>query len=339
MGEDADYVKILEVGFSFWKAQALMAGVRLGLFSELAAGGALTAAQLRSRLAVHGRGLPDLLDALVALQLLEKTGDLYATAPDARRYLDPSQPTYVGELLEFAAARLYPLWASLAEALVTGWPQNEAGREGDYYANLCADRERHAKFLRAMDGISLRAAENIAERFPWKEYRTFVDVGGGRGALAVRVATRHPHLTGGSFDLPAVGPHFDDYVRDSGLAGRLRFTAGDFFLDPLPRADVLLMGHVLHNWSPEQKRLLLRKAYDALPRGGRLIVYEWFVGEGRTADLLGRLMSLNMLLSTRGGGASSAAECRERMREAGFVESRAELLVGPCSMVVGVKGG
>jgi hypothetical protein len=188
-----------------------------------------------------------------------------------------------------------------------------------------------------MTGISTGTARAVAVKFPWRDYRTFFDVGCAQGALPVQVALAHPHLRGGGFDLAAVGPIFEEYVAEFGLSGRLRFLEGSFFNDPLPSADVLVMGHVLHDWDLETKLMLLGKAYDALPRGGSLIVHEALIDDDRRSNTFGLLMSLNMLIETPGGFDYTGADCREWMGQVGFRESRVEHLTGPDSMVVGIK--
>ena len=132
--------------------------------------------------------------------------------------------------------------------------------------------------------------------------------------------------------------HFEAFVEQHGVAGRLKFQAGDFFTDPLPAADVIVMGHILHDWGLERKRLLIDKAYQALPSGGSLVVYETIIDDDRRHNAFGLLMSLNMLIETREGFDYTAADCMGWMREAGFAEIRAEPLLGPESMVVGIKG-
>jgi SAM-dependent methyltransferase len=241
-------------------------------------------------------------------------------------------------MLEMANARLYTFWGSLTEALRTGRPQNEAAAGGgDFFGALYSDPARLEGFLGAMSGLSLGAARAIAQKFPWGDYETFVDVGGAQGGLPVQVALAHPHLTGGNFDLPSVGPVFEKYVAAQGLSERLSFHPGDFFKDPMPSADVLVMGHILHDWNLDEKRVLLRKAYDALPPGGALIVYETLIDDERRENTLGLLMSLNMLIETPGGFDYTGADCRGWMHEAGFRETRVESLVGPDSLVVGIK--
>ena len=229
--------EILQLGFGFWGSKTLLSAVELGLFSALAADGPQDAEALRRRLGLHERSARDFLDALVALGMLERGADgRYANTPATGLFLDRGKPTYLGGILEMANARLYPFWGSLTEALRTGEPQNEAKRGGDLFGELYADPERLRAFLKAMTGLSLGASRAIAARFPWRDYRTFVDIGTAEGGLPVRVASAHPHLTGGGLDLPDVRPHFEAYVAAHGLSDRLAFHAGDFFADPLPAA-------------------------------------------------------------------------------------------------------
>jgi hypothetical protein len=336
MDQSVTSESILKLGLAFWSSKTLLSAVELGLFTELAEG-PLDRETLTNRLGVHPRGMRDFLDALVALGMLERTNDRYANTPETNLYLDRRKPSYIGGLLEMANARLYPFWGSLTEALRTGQPQNEAKGGTNFFAALYADPARLEGFLKAMTGVSMAAAMVIAKKFPWGQYRTFVDVGGAQGGLPVQVALANSHLSGGGFDLPAVRPIFEQYVKSHGLNERLRFYPGDFFSDPMPAADVLVMGHILHDWNLEEKRTLLAKAYKALPKGGALIVYESLIDDERRENAVGLLMSLNMLIETPGGFDYTGADCVSWMKEAGFRETRVEHLVGADSMVVGIK--
>jgi hypothetical protein len=329
--------QIMQLGLGFWASKTLLSAVELGLFTEFAKGPA-PAEVIGERLNLHPRSLRDFLDALVSLRMLERDAEgLYSNTPEADTFLDRAKPSYLGGMLEMANMRLYPFWGSLTEALRTGRPQNEAKSGGNFFEALYADPLRLEGFLSAMTGLSLGAARAIAQKFPWSDYRTFIDVGGAQGGVPVQVALAHPHLTGGIFDLPAVGPVFEKYVAQHDLSDRLRFHPGDFFNDPLPSADVLVMGHILHDWDMEEKRMLLKKAYDALPSGGALIVYEALIDDDRRENTFGLLMSLNMLIETPGGFDYTGADCSLWMREAGFRETRVEHLAGPDSMVMGFK--
>jgi hypothetical protein len=235
--------------------------------------------------------------------------------------------------------RSYPLWGALAEAVRTGEPQNEAQSGGEelFASALYADPDRLGLVLRGMTGLILPIANAIAARFPWGRYRTVVDIGTAQGCLPVQVALAHPHLTGGGFDLPQVRPIFEGYVAQHGLADRLSFLPGDFFRNPLPAADVLVLGRILHDWDLGRKRALLAKAYAALPKGGALLVYDTIIDDERRTNAMGLLMSLNMLLETRGGFDYTGADCIGWMREAGFREPRIETLATGHAMVVGTK--
>jgi cyclopropane fatty-acyl-phospholipid synthase-like methyltransferase len=188
-----------------------------------------------------------------------------------------------------------------------------------------------------MTGLSHGANLAIARQFPWHDRKTFVDVGTAQGDLAVTIALENDHLTGVGLDLSEVAPVFEDYVEQNGVQERLRFVAGDFFADDLPEADVLMMGHILHDWSLEEKRALIRKAHEALPEGGALIVYESIIDDDRSKNAFGLLMSLNMLIETEHGFDYTAADCMGWMTDAGFTRTHTEHLIGPDSMVIGVK--
>jgi SAM-dependent methyltransferase len=328
--------KLLSLGMSFWNAKTLLSAVELGVFDALAKAPA-TCETLRDGLGLHPRSARDFFDALVALKLLEREDGVYRNAPDTDFFLVRARPSYVGGLLEMANARLYESWGHLTEALKSGRRQSENKEEGDLFAALYADPERLRGFLAAMSGVSAGAANAIADKFPWGRYRSVVDIGAAQGMVPVTIARAHSHLTGGGFDLPQVRPVFEAFVAHNGLSDRLRFHSGDFFADPLPSADVLVMGHILHDWDLGQKRLLLKKAYDALPPGGALIVYEALIDDDRRENVFGLLMSLNMLIETAGGFDFTGADAQAWMKEAGFAETRVEHLVGPDSMVVGVK--
>ncbi len=336
MSKDPSLDRIDEILWQFAASKAFLSAVELGVFTELA-GGPLDCQTLRARLGLHPRAARDFFDTLVALGVLERHGERYANTPESAFYLDRTKPNYAGGIAEMANARLYGFWGSLTQALRTGQPQNEIQGGDSIFDALYSDPQRLKGFLTGMTGNSLPTARAMAEKFPWRDYKTFVDIGTAQGALPVQIALAHQHLGGGGYDLPVVGPVFNEYVASFGLQDRVHFHPGDFMKEPLPRADVLIMGHILHDWNLDEKRMLLAKAYDALPRGGVLIVYEHLIDDERRNNLRGLLMSLNMLIETPGGFDFTGADCRGWMREAGFGDARVEHLIGPQWMVIGVK--
>lgn len=328
---------IFRVGSGFWASKTLLSAVELGVFTHLAEQPA-TLAELQIRIGLHPRSARDFLDALVALGFLERSPHgVYRNTTESDLFLDRAKPSYIGGLLEMANTRLYGFWNNLTEGLRTGQPQNEAKTGGDLFAKIYGTPENLKLFLEAMSGVSRGANLAIAANFPWHKYRTFVDAGTAQGDLAVQVARAHPHLRGIGFDLPQVGPIFRDYAAKRGVADHVRFEAGDFFQQPIPKADVVMMGHILHDWNLAQKKHLIQAAWDALPIGGAFIAYDAVIDDERRSNAFGLLMSLNMLIETPGGFDYTGADCIGWLKEAGFREAYVQHLVGPDSMVVGIK--
>lgn len=328
--------RLVKLGVAFRESKTLLSAVELGVFTLLAQQ-PLELFPLAEKSGVHARGARDFFDALVALGLLERDeSGRYSNAADANQYLDRNKLSYIGGELELANARQFGPWSMLTDALRTGKPQSGARGTEDYRAYY-AHPAVLENVARGMTGGSLRAAQAIAARFPWQEFRTLIDIGTAQGCLPVQIVLAHPHLTGGGFDLPALKPLFEAYADQHGVAGRLRFHPGDFFNDPLPTADVLVMGRVLHNWDLATKMLLLKKAFDALPGGGVLIVYERFIDDGRRFSTAGLLGSLNMLVLTAGGFDYSAADCKGWMAETGFRDLQLSPLAGDIGMITGRK--
>lgn len=327
---------IMQIGMGFWNAKTLLVAVELGLFTVLSSS-PLDGQTLAGRLGIHPRSARDFFDALVALGLLERHGEQYANTPQTEQFLVRGKLEYVGGLLEMANARLYPFWGSLTQALQTGQPQNEVKNGENFFSKVYSDADRLESFLKSMTGMSIGAAKAIAAKFPWSDYKTFIDIGTAQGGLPVQIALAHPHLCGGGFDLPVVQPIFEEYVSSHNLSQRLKFFAGDFWQEPLPVADVLVMGHILHDWNLDEKLMLLTKAYEALPSGGALIVYDAMIDDERRSNAFGLLMSLNMLIETPGGFDYTGADCIGWMRSVGFRELQQQPLIGAESMIFGIK--
>lgn len=328
--------QIMQVGMGFWASKTLLSAVEMELFTRLAEQPA-DLQTLMARLELHPRAARDFLDGLVALGFLERSDGTYRNTPSTDFFLDKRKPSYIGGMLEMASLRLYPFWSGLTAALRTGEPQNEAKSGGNFFAKLYADRDSLAGFLKAMTGLSNGANRAIAAKFPWGKYKTAIDLGTAQGDLIVQVARGNAHIAGIGFDLPQVAPIFQEYVAANGVSSQVTFCPGNFFEDRCPRADVVMMGHILHDWNLEEKKFLIRKAFEAVPDGGALIVYDSLIDDDRSKNAFGLLMSLNMLIETPGGFDYTGADCMSWMAEAGFHGTRVEHLVGPDSMVVGIK--
>jgi SAM-dependent methyltransferase len=331
----AEPADLKRLGNAFCHAKLLLTAVELGLFADLDRNGAATVAQLGGRLGLHPRARRDFLNALVALGLLVKDGDHYRNSEVAGRHLLPGGPTYLGGFLDRANRMLYPAWGRFTDAVRTGQPQVPTASPDDFQRML-ADPSQLAQFLRMMDSVNGLVAPVLAEAFDWSDRRLLVDVGGARGNLAAQLIRAHPHLSGCVFDLPVMATPFAEHVASLVPPGQLRFQGGDFFVDPLPEGDVLILGHVLHNWSAEERQVLVKKAYAAVRPGGALLVYDAMLDDEPT-DLARILVSLNMLLVTAGGAEYPASECRGWLADAGFVDIDERPLTASDTLVVGRK--
>jgi precorrin-6B methylase 2 len=334
----ADPARIMQIGMGFFASRALLSAVELGVFDALEAG-PLDGAALRSAVGLHERSAADFLDALLALGLLARAGDgagaRYANTEETASFLCRSSPRYLGGILVMASRRLYQHWGGLTEALRTGAPQNELrGQDGDTFAALYADPQRLTDFVDAMAGVQRENFRLLAERFDFRRYRTACDVGGASGALSMAIAGRHPHLACISYDLPAVCAIARERVAATGLADRIEVRPGDFMTEDLPRADVILMGNILHDWGTATKTMLIAKARAALPAGGVFIAIETVIDDARRVNAQGLLMSLNMLIETPEGYDYTFAQFDAWCRDAGFAATERLPLAGPASAVI-----
>ncbi len=333
--------RIIELARGFMSAKVLNLATRIGLFGALK-DGPLTGEQLRERLGLHPRAIPDFTDALVALGLLARDGEgpeaRYANTPETGRFLVPGTEHYVGGILEMYDARLFRFWADLEEALRTGKPQNEIKHTGrSMFEELYREPGRLEQFMAAMSGISRGNFVALAERFDFSPYRTLCDVGGAAAELSCAVAARYPEIRCTSFDLPVVEPIARANIARRGLADRVTTASGDFFADPLPRADVVTMGMILHDWNLEKKRALIRAAHDAVLDGGVFIVVEHLIDDARRENQFGLLMSLNMLVEFGDAFDYTGADFRGWCTEAGFRRVAVVPLGGPASAAVAYK--
>ncbi|MEO8767516.1 MAG: methyltransferase [Nitrosospira sp.] len=328
---------ILQTGMAFWASKTLLSAVEIDIFTKLSHSPA-SLDSLSQQAGLHSRSARDFLDALVALGFLKREDGCYSNTPETDLFLDRNKLSYIGGILEMANHRLYPFWGQLTEALRTGQPQNECKTASSgLFETLYADPARLKEFLSAMTSVSHASNSMIARVFPWKDYQTFVDAGTAQGDLAAQIALANSHLRGLGFDLPEVAPIFKQYAETLGIADRLTFMPGGFFKHDLPKADVVLMGHILHDWDLATKKMLIQKAFDAIPSGGALIVYDAIIDDDRSQNAFGLMMSLNMLIETSGGFDYTGADCKAWMRDAGFSTMRVVQLTGPDSMVIGIK--
>lgn len=341
MKEQLDPTHIMQTATAFWASKVLLTAVELDLFTALGDRSA-TAEDLGNALGLHPRGTYDFFDALVALKFLDRAGDgpagLYKNTPETGAFLNKESPAYIGGLAEMLNARLFGFWNDLGTALKTGKPQNEMKRGGKgMFEELYADEARLGQFLEAMTGFQASNFKVLADKFDFSRYRTVCDVGGALALLSRIVGERHQHLTFASFDLPAVSPHAEKRVKAAGMSSRIKVVSGDFFKDELPKADVVTMGNILHDWNLEKKKMLIRKAYEALPVGGAFVAIENVIDDARRENAFGLMMSLNMLIEFGDAFDYTARDFRAWCTEVGFTNFEVINLAGPASAAIAYK--
>ena len=341
MNTQLDPSPILQTATAFWPSKVLLTAVELGVFTTLG-DSAMTAMQLGERLKLHPRGTYDFFDTLVALKFLNREGDgpagRYSNTPETATFLDKSKPKYIGGMLEMLNRRLFGFWNHLGTALRTGEAQNEIRNGGaSLFETLYADQGALSEFLCAMSGAQAGNFTALAEKFNFGRYKTVSDIGGALALLSRIVGSRHKHLLFQSFDLPAVAPHAQKQVDTAGMSQRIKIVKGDFFADPLPAADVITMGNILHDWNLDKKKILIKKAYSALTEGGAFIAIENVIDDARRENAFGLMMSLNMLIETGDGFDYTFADFRGWCSEAGFKRFEIIPLAGAGSAAVAYK--
>ncbi|MCM2387228.1 acetylserotonin O-methyltransferase [Streptomyces albipurpureus] len=316
-------------------AKALHSAVTLGVFRALADGPA-DAARTAELASLHPRMATDFLDALTGLGLLERAEGRYRNSVLAQTYLVPSSPSYLGGFVELTNETLYSTWGRLTEALRTGSPQHLDPDKGGFVGDRHQDPAKMKRFLAGLDAYSDRMGAELARRVDWARYGSFTDLGGARGNLAAVLVQAHPHLTATCFDLERTRPLFTEHVGRLDAADRIAFAGGDFFADPLPAADVFVLGHILHGFDTGRRRALLRRVFDAVGPGGTVLVYDRMIDDDRS-DPERLLSSLHMRLVSPEGSEYRVADCRSWLREAGFTGGGAEPLLGTHTLITAHK--
>ena len=341
MNSSLDPSGILQTAFGFWQSKVLLTAVEFGVFTKLASR-RLSGAELGAELQLHPRAIADFFDALVAMKFICREGDgpqaKYCNTPEGSLFLDEASPRYIGGILVMLNARLFKFWHDLPEALRTGQPQNEIkhGQKG-MFEELYSNLPRLEQFMGAMTGLSRINFEAFADKFDFSKFQTLCDVGGATALLSIEAAKKHTHLRCVSFDLPIVEPIAKRHIAAAGLEGRVGTASGDFFKDQLPKADVITMGMILHDWNLDKKLHLIRSAYEALPPGGALVAIEALIDDARRENVQGLLMSLNMLIEFGDAFDYSGADFRQWCGEVGFKRFEVIHLAGPSSAAVAYK--
>ena len=341
--KEVDPSHIMQIGTGFWAAKILLSAVKFEIFTTLAEQKTMSASELKSHLGFSctDRNVYDYLDALTTFGFLNRAGLLetakYSNSADTDFFLDKNKPSYIGGMLEMMNNRLYGFWGNLEEGLLTGLAQNEAKNGENLFDAIYPDADKLKEFIHAMSGFQMGNFMALAQTFDFSKHKTLVDVGGSAGLLSLMVAKHQAHINCTTWDLPPVAPIADEVIQQFQLQDRVKTAVGDFFKDEFPKADIVTMGNILHDWDEETKLTLLKKAYDALPDGGVFIAIENVIDDERNKNAVGLMMSLNMLIETGTGFDYTKTDFDTWATKIGFKETKIIPLTGPSSAIVAIK--
>ena len=301
--------RLLELSGSYWQTCALHAAVKLDLFTRIGSE-ARGAEELAVMLQTDPRALAMLLNALVAMTLLEKSDAKFCNSEESACYLDASSPSYQGHII-LHHRQLMASWASLDQAVQTGEPVRDRPSSDE--------AESRRNFLMGMFNLAMGLAPLVVAALDLSNRRRLLDLGGGPGTYAIHFCQAQPGMRAVVFDLPGTQPYAEDTIARFGLTDRIDFVAGDYHETPLPgKFDIIWLSHILHAETPDNCRLLIHKAVDALDADGILVVHDFFLNETMDGPLFPALFSLNMLLRTDGGQSYSQQQVADMLVDAGL---------------------
>ena len=334
--------QILGMGFGFFAAKTLMTAVEVGLFSKLAEAPMLGKA-CEAHFNWHSRATYDFLDALVALKLLEKapqdSDSLYRNSAAAALYLDKASEFYIGGILIMAGRRLYRFWNDLGVALTSGQPQSEVKhQEKRLFDEIFQDQSKLKEFCAAMTGLSRYNFMMFTDRYPFDRHKIHLDLGASMGLLSRFVVEKYPNIQSIAFDLPEVIPITRESLHHWKIPhDRVEVVGGSFFTSVLPRADVITLGNILHDWNLEDKKKILKNVFHALTPGGSMVIIENLIDDDRQENAFGLLMSLNMLIEFGDAYDTTFCDLENLCKDIGFAHFERMAVHGPCSALVAYK--
>ena len=333
-----DPAPVLDLIQAFRHSKAMFAAVSLGVFDKLV-NTAADVTTLAGKLGASADALERLLDSCASLGLLKKESGVYSNTPVAETYPSRSSPSTLSGYILYSDRALYPLWGNLEAAIREGtnrWEQIFGGG-ASIFEHFFRTEEARQDFLSGMDGFGQLSSPAVVAAFDLGRFHRLVDLGGGTGHLALTACARYPELQGLVFDLPAAISTASEYVERSPQGSRVALVAGNFFTDPLPEADLFALGRILHDWSEEKVRTLLRKVWERLPSGGALLVAEKLLDDGKAGPVPALMQSLNMLVCTE-GKERTLAEYTALLRQPGFAQVAGKVTDAPLDAILAVKG-
>lgn len=327
MSRELSLAEIFQLGY-YWETKILLTAVKLDVFSALDER-SKSAPDIAGRLRADPHTLALLLNALVAMKLLTKEGELYANSSVALKHLVRSSPQYVGHLLLLHDAE-WNNWGKLEETIRTG------KRMVDRHV-FETDPELGSQVLAVLNRIGQQSGPDLAKRLKLGGRERMLDLGGGAGTNAIAFCQVYPDLRATVFDLPETLKLTEKTVKDAGLDSRVALHPGDFNRDPLGGPyELVLMSDILHYQTFQMNQDLVKKVFGTLAPGGRLVIKDRFLDEAGTGPAWTTAFAVHILVNTQNGSCFQASEAMQWLQAAGF-DSVVEL--EKTAVVQGVKAG
>jgi 2-polyprenyl-3-methyl-5-hydroxy-6-metoxy-1,4-benzoquinol methylase len=320
--------QIVEIAVAFQRCRVLLTAYELDLFTALGEE-EKSSSEVAKALGTDARATDRLMNALCALELLEKKEGLFANTPLASRFLIKGKPQYLAGLMHIV--HLWETWSTLTQAVQRGQsvvtaPINK--RSEDWFK----------AFIEAMNERAKKHAPVVVDMLDLSGVSTVLDVGGGSGAYSIAFVRAREGIRATVFDLPKVIHLTNGYISQEGLSDKINTITGDFDIDDIPgRFDLVFLSAIIHSNSPEQIQTLLRKSSNALNPGGQIVIQDFIMDEDRTTPAFGTTFSLNMLVGTEAGDTYTESEVRTWMEEAGFIQIQKKDTIVGTALVIGIK--
>jgi len=323
--------RIMEIAHAYWASSCLLAGNELGIFKVLSPG-PKDAREIAQAIEGDLRATTILLNALAALEFLQKKGEQYQNMPATEQHLVEGKPAAITNMLHHSYD-MWGAWGSLASVVRQGSPK--INWEDNF---LRQKPERVGHFIRAMDEIGAASAAELARRLDLSRVKRVLDTAGGPGSYAYAMIRINPNIKATIFDLPLTLQVTQEYVAKNKMPDNIELKEGDLLKDPLGEGyDLVLFSHIFHAYSPDENREFLRKGYKALNPGGQLVVHDFPVDETKTSPPQAALFSVNMLVNTQAGAAYSVNEFIQWMTDVGLRDIKTEDILGRSNAFIGYK--
>ena len=300
--------ELLEISGYFWKTCALHAAIKLDMFTVIG-DAQLTGKEISQQLNGSQNGVERLLDALTAMDLLEKTDGKYANTLSGKTFLTKDSAKYLGHII-MHHHHLMESWSQLDQAVLSGRPV----RTRSSFSN----DEWRESFLMGMFNLAMGLAPKLVPLIDLSFNRHLLDLGGGPGTYAIQFCLNNPQLKATVYDLPTTRPFAEKTIKQFKLTDRIQFADGNYLKDPINgRYDAIWLSHILHGEGPDDCRMIIQKAFGALEPGGIIIIHDFILNNSMDGPLFPALFSLNMLLGTESGQSYSEGQIVDMLTAAG----------------------